>query len=119
MAPALRAAAKSGAPRLSPHRSAPAPVMTYDASLDRYVGTYGGSFGGELAVVRWEDGLSLLSLPTMDPLRSLTKLKKTGEHTFRRVRRDEALGEEIAFELGPDGKPTRFRWHQNYYAKVR
>lgn len=120
MAPAMRAAAKSGgAAPVAATGSAPAPVMTYDASLDRYVGTYGGSFGGELAVVRWEDGLSILSLPTMDPLRSLMKLKKTGEHTFRRVRKDEALGEEIAFELGPDGKPTRFRWHQNYYAKVR
>jgi CubicO group peptidase (beta-lactamase class C family) len=120
MAPALRAAGKSGgAARVAATGSAPPPVVTYDASLDRYVGTYGGSFGGELAIVRWEDGLSILSLPTMDPLRSLTKLKKTGEHTFRRVRRDEALGEEIVFELGPDGKPTRFRRHENYYTKVR
>lgn len=120
MAPAIRAAAKSAGPTpVAATGSAPAPVVTYDASLDRYVGTYGGSFGGELAVVRWEDGLSILSLPTMDPVRSLTKLKKTGEHTFRRVRRDEALGEEIAFEMGADGKPTRFRQHQNYYAKVR
>ncbi len=120
MAPAVRAAAKSGgAAPVAATGSAPAPVVTYDASLDRYLGTYGGSFGGELAIVRWEDGLSILSLPTMDPLRSLTKLKKTGEHTFRRVRRDEALGEEIVFEIGADGKPTRFRQHQNYYAKVR
>lgn len=120
MAPAIRAAVKSGSPApVAATGSAPAPVVTYDASLDRYVGTYGGSFGGELAVVRWEDGLSILSLPTMDPVRSLTKLKKTGEHTFRRVRRDEALGEEIVFEMGADGKPTRFRQHQNYYAKVR
>lgn len=120
MGPAMRAAAKpaSAAP-VAATGSSPAPVVTYDASLDRYIGTYGGSFGGELAVVRWEDGLSILSLPTMDPLRSLTKLKKTGEHVFRRVRRDEALGEELAFEMGADGKPTRFRWHQNFYAKVR
>ncbi len=120
MAPALRAASKSaGATPVAATGSPPAPVVTYDASLDRYVGTYAGSFGGELAVVRWEDGLSILSLPTMDPVRSLQKLRKTGEHTFRRVRRDEALGEEIAFEMGADGKPTRFRQHQNYYARVR
>lgn len=120
MAPAIRAAAKSsGAAAVAASGSAPPPVMTYDASLDRYLGTYGSSFGGELAVVRWEDGLSILSLPTMDPVRSLLKLRKTGEHTFRRVRRDDALGEEIAFAMGADGRPTRFRWHQNYYARIR
>ncbi|HEV8366138.1 MAG TPA: serine hydrolase [Gemmatimonadaceae bacterium] len=120
MSPALRAAAKpAGAAAVSTTGSAPPPVMTYDASLDRYLGTYGSTFGGELAVVRWEDGLSILSLPTMDPVRSLMKMRKTGEHTFRRVRRDEALGEEIVFEMGPDGKPTRFRQHQNYYARIR
>lgn len=120
MAPALRAAAKStAASTVSTTGSSPTPVMSYDASLDRYLGTYASSFGGELAVVRWEDGLSILSLPTMDPLRLMTKLRKTGEHTFRRVRRDEALGEEVVFEMGADGKPTRFRQHQNYFTKVR
>ena len=120
MAPAIRAAAKSGtAAPVAASGSAPAPVVTYDASLDRYLGTYGSSFGGEFAVVRWEDGLSILSLPTMNPLQSLIKLRKTGDNTFRRVRRDEALGEEFVFEIGSDGKPTRFRWHNNYYAKVK
>ncbi|MGH7710305.1 MAG: serine hydrolase, partial [Gemmatimonadaceae bacterium] len=120
MAPAIRAAAKSvAAAPVAAAGSAPAPVVTYDASLDRYLGTYGTSFGGELAVVRWEDGVSMLSLPSTNPLQALTKLRKTGEHTFRRVRRDEALGEEIVFEMGPDGKPSRFRWHNNFYAKVR
>jgi CubicO group peptidase (beta-lactamase class C family) len=120
MAPALRAAAKSAAaPPVAATGSSPAPVSSYDASLDRYLGTYGSSFGGELAVVRWEDGLSILSLPTTNPLQALTKLRKSGEHTFRRVRRDEALGEEFVFEMGADGKPTRFRWHNNYYSRVR
>ena len=120
MAPAIRAAAKSSAAApVAATGSAPPPVMTYDASLDRYLGTYGSSFGGELAVVRWEDGLSILGLPTTNPLQALSKLRKTGEHTFRRVRRDEALGEEIRFEIGADGKPTRFQWHNNFYSKVK
>jgi CubicO group peptidase (beta-lactamase class C family) len=121
MSPAIRAAAKASgaAAPVATSGSAPAPVVTYDASLDRYLGTFGSAFGGELAVVRWEDGLSVLSLPTMNPLQSLTKLRKTGEHTFRRVRSDEALGEEFVFEMGADGKPTRFRWHNNFYARVR
>jgi CubicO group peptidase (beta-lactamase class C family) len=120
MAPAIKAAARSGgATPVAATGSSPAPVATYDASLDRYLGTYGSSFGGEIAVVRWEDGISTLGLPTANPLQALTKLRKTGEHTFRRVRRDEALGEEIVFEMGADGKPTRFRWHNNFYARVR
>jgi CubicO group peptidase (beta-lactamase class C family) len=115
MAPAIKAAAKGSSTSAATNGSS----AGSDASLDRYVGTYSTSFGGEMAVVRWEDGISILSLPTQNPLGSLTKLRKTGEHTFRRVRRDEALGEEYTFEMGPDGKPTRFRWHQNYYTRVR
>jgi len=47
------------------------------------------------------------------------KLKKTGEHTFRRIRKDESLGEEIVFEMGSDGRPTRFTHHSNYAPRVR
>jgi CubicO group peptidase (beta-lactamase class C family) len=89
-----------------------------DAELTKYLGTYSASFGGEYAIVRWEDGLAMLSLPTMEPVRNLVKLKKVGEHRFRRIRKDEALGEEIVFEMGADGKPTRFRMHSNYYPRM-
>jgi len=90
-----------------------------DPELRRYVGTYNASFGGEIAVVLWQDGLAMLSLPTMDPMRGLTKLKKEGEHAFRRIRKDEVLGEAIVFEMGPDGRPTRFIWNSNYYPRVK
>ncbi|MEW5918951.1 MAG: serine hydrolase [Gemmatimonadota bacterium] len=120
MAPAIRTASRTpAAPNAVASGSSPTPAQSSDASLDRYLGTYSSSFGGELAVVRWEDGLSLLGLPTMNPLQAMTKLRKTGEHTFRRVRQDEALGEEIVFEMGADGRPTRFVRHNNSYAKVR
>jgi hypothetical protein len=36
------------------------------------------------------------------------RLRKVGAHTFRRVRKDGALGESIVFEMGPDGKPIRY-----------
>lgn len=107
VAPSIRAAAK-GDEKAKPS----------DPALSRYVGTYASAFGGEFAVIQWEDGLGLLSLPTMEPMRNLTKLKKSGEHRFRRVRRDENLGDEIVFEMGPNGKPTRFRMHSNYYPRV-
>lgn len=87
-----------------------------DPSLDAYVGSYGSTFSAtETAVVRWEDGLAMLSLPTTDPMNALTKLRKVGEHTFRRVRKDGALGEPIVFEMGPDGRALRYVQHSNPY----
>jgi CubicO group peptidase (beta-lactamase class C family) len=90
-----------------------------DATLAVYLGTYASGFAGEIAVVRWEDGIATLGLPTMDPVRGLTKLRKVGEHTFRRVRRDDTLGETIVFDMGADGRPTRMVWNSNHYRRVR
>lgn len=108
VAPAINAAVKTDDKPKAP-----------DPELSKYLGTYDASFGGEIAIVRWEDGLGMLNLPTMEPVKNLTKLKKVGEHTFRRVRKDEALGEAIVFEMGPDGRPLRLVWHNNYYPRVR
>jgi CubicO group peptidase (beta-lactamase class C family) len=89
-----------------------------DASLDAYVGSYASSFGAtETAVVRWEDGLAMLSLPTADPMAALTKLRKVGDHTFRRVRKDGTLAEPIVFEMGPDGRAVRYVQHSNPYER--
>jgi CubicO group peptidase (beta-lactamase class C family) len=90
------------------------------ADLRKYAGTYSQApWGGEVAVLPWEDGLAMLDLPTMEPVKELVKLKKTGEHTFRRIRKDESLGEEIVFEMGSDGRPTRFKHHSNYAPRVK
>lgn len=89
------------------------------ANLARYTGTYESGFGGEIAIVEWEDGLATLALPTMDPVRGLTKLKKVSEHTFRRIRKDEALGETLVFELGREGQAVRMIWNSNQYRRVR
>ena len=64
-------------------------------------------FAGEVAFFPWEDGLGSIGLPTTDPMSGLTKWKKTGEHTFRRVRKDETLAESLQFETDADGKPAR------------
>ena len=73
---------------------------------------------GELAVVIWGDQLATVYLPTENPRASLTKLKKTGDHRFRRVRDDGELGEKFVFELEND---TVVRMWQNsqYSTKVR
>jgi hypothetical protein len=90
-----------------------------DPELKRYTGAYETSFGGEIAVVVWKGELALLPLPTMDPLKSMTRLRRSGAHAFRRVRKDEELGEEIVFELADDGRPSRFTWHHNHYPRRR
>lgn len=107
VAPAVREAVKS-----------PGAGKAADPELRKYTGTYAPSFGGEIAVVIWEGELATLSLPNTDPVKAITKLRRTGVHTFRRVRKDEELGEEIVFEMGPDGRPTRMKWHSNYYPRV-
>lgn len=90
-----------------------------DAELDIYTGTYSAApWGGEMAVLVWEGNLAILSLPTEDPLESMIELEKTGEHTFRRVRSDETLGEEIRFDIGPDGRALRMWRHSNYDLRV-
>ena len=91
-----------------------------DTTLYAYSGTYSAQpWGSETAVVVWEEGLAMVSLPTNDPMNALTKLKKTGEHTFRRIRRDTELGEAITFEMGPDGRAVRYVQHGNRYPRVR
>jgi CubicO group peptidase (beta-lactamase class C family) len=89
-----------------------------DAGLNKYMGTY-KAWSGELAVIIWEGALAVMDLPTMNPVKSITKLKKTGEDSFRRIRDDEELGEEIVFEMGPDGLATSLKWHSNYYPRIR
>jgi CubicO group peptidase (beta-lactamase class C family) len=86
-----------------------------DPSLALYVGTYDDApWGGETAVVLWKGGLAAVGFPADDPMDELVELRKTGPHTFRRVRRDKKLGEEVRFEVGTDGRVSRMWWHSNY-----
>jgi hypothetical protein len=47
------------------------------------------------------------------------KLKKVAEHTFRRVRDDQELGEPIVFEVDADGNVTRLVRNSNYSIRHR
>jgi CubicO group peptidase (beta-lactamase class C family) len=106
-------------PAVKAARDDPDDVPERDPELDRYVGVYDSDWGQE-AVVRWEDGLAMLSLGTRSPGKALSKLKKTGEHSFRRVRKDdESLGETVVFEVDEHGVATRFLQHSNWSVKVR
>ncbi len=103
------------APAVRRAKEDPSSGKVPDPSLARYVGRYDHWTFGEVHVLPWEGSLALVTLPKDDPLKALVKLKPSGEHRFRRVRDDGDLGEEIRFELGPDGVPVRL-WRHSYYA---
>jgi hypothetical protein len=109
VAPAIRAATKPGTNL----------VLQPKADLARYTGIYESGFAGETAIVEWEDGLAAIGLPTMNPVKDLTKLKRVSENTFRRIRKDEALGETVVFELGGESQVVRMIWNSNQYRRVR
>jgi CubicO group peptidase (beta-lactamase class C family) len=108
-------------PALKEARDDPDGAPERDPELDRYVGIYDDGPGwGHSAFVRWEDGLGMLSLGTRSPGDDLEKLKKTGEHTFRRIRKDdESLGETVVFEVNDDGVVTRALRYSNWFIRVR
>jgi len=84
-----------------------------------YTGTYDGApWGGETVVVEWEGGLGAMSLPTMNPMASMARLKHVDGHTFRRVQADGELAEEWRFEIGEDGRASRYWVHSNFSPRV-
>jgi CubicO group peptidase (beta-lactamase class C family) len=87
--------------------------------LEQYTGTYATGFAGEVAFFPWEGELAGIGLPSADPMAGLTKWKRAGEHTFRRLRKDETLAESLRFEMGADGRAARFIWHANTYSRVK
>ncbi|HYC60793.1 MAG TPA: serine hydrolase domain-containing protein [Thermoanaerobaculia bacterium] len=89
-------------------------------ALTPYAGSYDAfPWDGETLVVVWGDGLATVDLPTTEPMRLLERLRKTGEHTFRRIREDGTLGETYRFEMGPDGKATKVWVHSNPYPRMK
>ena len=114
VAPALRGAAKksSGTPA-DAGMVAPDGADASGESLEPFTGTYQRPLGGESAVLIWQGDLHVLSLPTNNPLNSLTRLRHIEDGTFRRVRDNDDLGEAFIFEEMPDGRMLMWR-NDNY-----
>jgi CubicO group peptidase (beta-lactamase class C family) len=117
-AAAVATSSRSARPTSGAARSAAGPAA--EPEVNRYLGTYDSfPWGGETAVVRWKGGLALLSLPADDPVRALTRLEHVDGHTFRRIRENDAPGEPIRFEMGPDGRATALIRFENRYPRMR
>ena len=86
--------------------------------MEKFIGRYERPIGREMQVVIMDGELGIISLPTKNPSEALTKLRKVKENVFRRVRDDGELGEEIVFEVGPDGKVTHFIWNSQYAYRI-
>jgi hypothetical protein len=114
-----RAAYRIVAPAIAEAAAASEKAAPPDPSLEKYLGTYASGWGGEIEVLPWRDGLGMLLLPTEDPLEAIELLKPSGEHRFRRVRKDDGeLAEEVVFTV-ESGKVIRFTRHSNHFPKLR
>jgi len=88
--------------------------------LEAYVGHYNAQpWWGETAVLPWQGKLAVFGLPSENPAKGLTLLKHIEGDTFRRLRKDETLGEEVKFERDKTGKVVRMWQHSNYENKIR
>lgn len=93
---------------------------TDSLALESYAGRYNAQpFGSETHVFPWQGKLAWIGLPNDRPIDGITYLKRVQGDTFRRVRDDETLGEEIIFEKDNLGKVTRLLRHSNYYLKLQ
>ena len=94
---------------------------TVDADLEQYTGLYNAQpWGSEKKVLTWYGHLAILGLPSNNPLEDMTLLQHVDGDTFRRIRRDEGLGEEVVFERDDKtGKVIKMWSHSNYLVKVK
>jgi len=89
-------------------------------NLEAYTGNYSAQpWGGETAILPWQGKLAVFGLPSENPFRSLTLLKHIEGDTFRRLRGDETLGEEVVFERDETGKVIRMWQHSTYSDKIK
>jgi CubicO group peptidase (beta-lactamase class C family) len=96
---------------MSGHRESP--------NLDDYVASYSAQpWGSEEAIVRWQGGLAMMSLPNDNPARSLTKLKHDQGDVFYRVRAGGERGEDVIFNRGGDGEVISFTQHGNFSRRL-
>jgi CubicO group peptidase (beta-lactamase class C family) len=89
-------------------------------NLDDYAGLYNAQpWQGETAVFPWYGKLAVIGLPTQNPARGMTILKHIEDDTFRRVRDDKTLGEEVVFERDDSGEVFRMWQHSNYEDRIK
>ncbi|MBT1689488.1 serine hydrolase domain-containing protein [Dawidia soli] len=96
------------------------PADKVDPSLTPFCGLYGGQpWGTELAVSTWGDKLATMFLPADNPKHAMILWKRTQDNTFRRIRDNGELGEELYFERDKDGGVQKLWWNSNYRYRIK
>lgn len=91
-----------------------------EIDLDGYTGLYNGQpWDSEKKVLKWYGNLAILDLPSNRPLEDMVLLQHVSGDVFRRIRRDESLGEKISFERDATGKVVRMWEYSNYSVKLK
>jgi CubicO group peptidase (beta-lactamase class C family) len=90
-------------------------------NLDEYTGVYNAQpMGSEKKVLPWYGHLAILNLPSENPLEDMILLQHVSGDVFRRIRREDTLGEEVRFERDEKtGKITRMWKDGNYSMKLK
>lgn len=93
---------------------------TNGTDLDSYTGLYDGQpWNAELTIFPWFGKLAMLGFPSNNPGNQMTLLEHVEDDTFRRIRSDESLGEEITFERDKNtGKVTKLWRNSNFSDKL-
>jgi CubicO group peptidase (beta-lactamase class C family) len=89
-----------------------------DVNLQDYSGKYYTFWDGESIIVPWKDKLACFSLYYPDLKKPDPILKHIERDTFKRIRDDENLGEEIKFERDRENRVTRFWQHSVFVDKM-
>lgn len=95
------------------------PAKKNNLNLEQYAGTYTSQpWGSERIVVPWYGDLVMLGLPNDNPDKVMIVLQHISGDTFKRVRKDKTLAEEIKFERDDSGKVIRILQHSNYSTRI-
>lgn len=90
-----------------------------EIDLEQFAGYYSSQpWWGERYIAPWEGKLVSISLPTDSPGDAMTFYKHIEGDTFRRIRKNDELGEELVFERDASGRIVRQQSHGNYSSKI-
>ncbi|HZY80369.1 MAG TPA: serine hydrolase [Cyclobacteriaceae bacterium] len=93
---------------------------TDSLNLQQYAGRYNSQpWSSETQVLPWYGKLAVISFPVNSPADAIGYLKHVKGDTFRRVRSDDTLGEEVVFEKDKSGKIVGYRQHSNNYGRTK
>ena len=88
-------------------------------SLEQYTGFYNTQpWGSEEIIARFNNELVFIGLPNSNPTENMTRLKHIEGDIFRRIRRDDELGEPVVFHRDENGNITHYTQHQNKYRRL-